>query len=191
METSSTSQEDLLQVDDVAQKAFSLLEVVQMAAAGAEPNLHRLENEGGKSYRARRCTNTAGRDRRSRATNNDHGARRNRRASQPRRTEALIVCASCHDCVEEAIANGRSRVREAILERNQNPLAQNQDRDRAGNSPESIKKERRRHFVTGNELNFSPAVHTDAFCGQMTDEPKFSSHRPPPTVTLFAQVGHR
>ena len=42
-----TSQEDLLQVVDVEQKAFSLLEVTQMTEAGEESNLHRPENEDG------------------------------------------------------------------------------------------------------------------------------------------------
>ncbi len=42
-----TSQEDLLQVVDVEQKAFSLLEVIQMTEAGEESNLHRPENEDG------------------------------------------------------------------------------------------------------------------------------------------------
>ena len=47
METSSTSQEDLLQVEDSEQKAFSLLEVIQMTEANEKSNLYRLENEDG------------------------------------------------------------------------------------------------------------------------------------------------
>ena len=42
-----TSQEDLLQVVDVEQKAFTLLEVIQMTEASEKSNLHRLENEDG------------------------------------------------------------------------------------------------------------------------------------------------
>ena len=47
MNTSNTSQEDLLQVEDSEQKAFSLLEVIQMTEANEKSNLYRLENEDG------------------------------------------------------------------------------------------------------------------------------------------------